>query len=472
MSNISINNSAYKFAESLGINKSEISNALKGNEEKVDTNKNGAIDENEISNLLDVNSPNDLKENTLTKKAIHDMKANQFSFNKFQQEKSQNTVETINTNMSKFVVSDSDAIKANKKLTSLEPESFKNTLNKVSDNFLKKLIKELPEKEVNTLADACKKNLSESELNSLYEKIGSSKDILKNAVTRDKVIGTWDGWSNSDITKKEEVGSGFKTKQEALIAAKNNKGAEAIIKEKDNQYHVYNIDDGSSYAFTKENIEQAKDYSVTNITTENSELQIESLVTEDDFEMPKPGINSGNSYLIEKYKINPLKDPNISIKDANLYLSKDAINYTRDKVLHKSNEFGFDKPIKTLTSVANSIPMLAMRVWETPESVESVKKIAENAESTRFGNCQENACVAAVRLANQNIPNVEVFGYFNKSDDKSRHAFTVIGRDPSSDFNDPKTWGDKAVICDPYYNETYPASELDKNIRYKNVYPS
>jgi len=92
-------------------------------------------------------------------------------------------------------------------------------------------------------------------------------------------------------------------------------------------------------------------------------------------------------------------------------------------------------------------------------NVQAVMKIASEAERTGFGNCREQACLAARDLMMKDVPNVEVFG-------KHNHAFVVIGRDPDSNPLDPSTWGSKAMVVDPWQKKSYPATS--QNI-YENM---
>jgi len=46
--------------------------------------------------------------------------------------------------------------------------------------------------------------------------------------------------------------------------------------------------------------------------------------------------------------------------------------------------------------------------------------------------------------------------------DKSCHQLIVIGRDKKSSPCDPNTWGNDAVICDPWARKVYKVSDLKK----------
>ncbi|MBT9547611.1 MAG: hypothetical protein IV090_19615 [Candidatus Sericytochromatia bacterium] len=120
-------------------------------------------------------------------------------------------------------------------------------------------------------------------------------------------LGTWKGrLFDSTIKAKEEVGKGFESRDEAVAAAQANQGAEAIVKDKEGQYHVYAIDDGSAYAFTKANIEQVKDYPVSKIVNNPKQMNFEmvSMVTEDNYEFVAPSVHqnrlSGDRFVIDK----------------------------------------------------------------------------------------------------------------------------------------------------------------------------
>lgn len=82
-----------------------------------------------------------------------------------------------------------------------------------------------------------------------------------------------------------------------------------------------------------------------------------------------------------------------------------------------------------------------------------------------LGNCYELAlqaldyCLMENEKAEEKV-RAEVFRL--KGGD---HVFLVIGRRYGSLENDPKTWGDDAVICDPWANKYYPAKEYLQKLR-------
>jgi hypothetical protein len=76
-----------------------------------------------------------------------------------------------------------------------------------------------------------------------------------------------------------------------------------------------------------------------------------------------------------------------------------------------------------------------------------MEKSAAAAKKFGCGNCGEQSAIAFVFLREQKIFPIdwmEVDGY--------KHAFVIIGRAKVSNSLDFSTWGDEAVICDPWRN--------------------
>lgn len=99
----------------------------------------------------------------------------------------------------------------------------------------------------------------------------------------------------------------------------------------------------------------------------------------------------------------------------------------------------------------------------------------------RAGNCREraNQAFSFLKLRDLNIPG-DVFAITTQpgKDPRQRgfhngdHVFFVLNRSYPSDDNDPETWGEKAVICDPWSNlessGIYPAYKYKEYM--KNYY--
>jgi len=71
-----------------------------------------------------------------------------------------------------------------------------------------------------------------------------------------------------------------------------------------------------------------------------------------------------------------------------------------------------------------------------------------------LGNCLEIAKVALYSCLKQGCF-AEIFHLTNGD-----HAFVVVGRKRDSDPSDSKTWGPDAIVCDPWDDRCYPASQL------------
>lgn len=88
-------------------------------------------------------------------------------------------------------------------------------------------------------------------------------------------------------------------------------------------------------------------------------------------------------------------------------------------------------------------------------------KLKKSATKHKVGNCIEHALVALYYLKeNKRMSDVDLVVMTNAD-----HGFTVIDRTPNSSPTDHSSWGESAVICDPWARVTYPASELIPNLK-------
>ena len=94
-----------------------------------------------------------------------------------------------------------------------------------------------------------------------------------------------------------------------------------------------------------------------------------------------------------------------------------------------------------------------------------VIKLAELLNTYRGGgDCFYQTSCAYVYLLEHSVPAVEYY----KMEDASHH-FIVIGRSPESDPKNPKSWGEDAVICDPWASCCFPASDFHKPRQYSTI---
>jgi hypothetical protein len=96
-------------------------------------------------------------------------------------------------------------------------------------------------------------------------------------------------------------------------------------------------------------------------------------------------------------------------------------------------------------------------------SVGDIRKIADNAMMTRCGNCGENAAIAFIQCVDMGVEPLDYMELAAEGDD---HAFLVIGRREGSQAlrYDRNTWGDNAVVCDPWMNKAYPCTEMQTQL--------
>ena len=93
------------------------------------------------------------------------------------------------------------------------------------------------------------------------------------------------------------------------------------------------------------------------------------------------------------------------------------------------------------------------RAWFVPWS-ETAKISTRLLEEFGFGQCEEQA-EAAYHFLRQRGVQAEIC-------ETAHHFLLVIGRKPGSDLEDTKTWGDDAVICDPWANRVYPLYRFEE----------
>lgn len=79
-------------------------------------------------------------------------------------------------------------------------------------------------------------------------------------------------------------------------------------------------------------------------------------------------------------------------------------------------------------------------------------------EGTRFGNCLEKSAIAIHYILSLQLENPPLIEWISSR--IPDHVFAVIGRQENSDINNPTTWGEDAVVCDPWDQTFYPATQL------------
>jgi hypothetical protein len=105
--------------------------------------------------------------------------------------------------------------------------------------------------------------------------------------------------------------------------------------------------------------------------------------------------------------------------------------------------------------------------YKGPRSLDPyIAKMADLLKSHRGGgDCFYQTSCAFVYLLQKSVTNIEYYEM-----DGGSHHFIVIGRAPGSDPNKPDTWGDEAVICDPWAKRCFLASDFHKPREYRAIH--
>ena len=109
--------------------------------------------------------------------------------------------------------------------------------------------------------------------------------------------------------------------------------------------------------------------------------------------------------------------------------------------------------------------LLKNRAFITDLDSGSYTDIANVSWTTGIGNCEENSTTVYYILKKAGVKeHVRIFR-------SSKHSFTVWGIHPSGDPNNPLTWGDNALVLDPWLGKNLTKEEVQKNEYFKNNDP-
>ena len=96
-------------------------------------------------------------------------------------------------------------------------------------------------------------------------------------------------------------------------------------------------------------------------------------------------------------------------------------------------------------------------IW--PRGYSQAAFVQRIARGQGVGNCGVKAFTAAYDLVGKDLYPVEVIMLRDRD-----HGFAVVGREPGSNAADPTSWGPNAFVVDPWYNESYPASQIAQHM--------
>ena len=149
----------------------------------------------------------------------------------------------------------------------------------------------------------------------------------------------------------------------------------------------------------------------------------------------------------------------------NLNAARAAINYTVSRMtIGRGNSV--EDNIEGSTFMGT--PAICVMVQRTATMAstfindgQTIAQLANRAERFGCGNCGELSAVAMRQLMNRHVNPLDYMSLSNGD-----HTFVVIDRLANSREQDPQTWGENAVICDPWIRQAYPARELVTRMRH------
>lgn len=83
---------------------------------------------------------------------------------------------------------------------------------------------------------------------------------------------------------------------------------------------------------------------------------------------------------------------------------------------------------------------------QTEQHEKIINKLSETIFRCNAGNCQEMAALAFRFLKYRRVAPLEVVSV-------PGHTFVMVGRDQSTDINNPSSWNKEAFVCDPWQAE-------------------
>lgn len=125
--------------------------------------------------------------------------------------------------------------------------------------------------------------------------------------------------------------------------------------------------------------------------------------------------------------------------------------------------------ILELICSSNDEPRKHRKNGDIKSELECLENIIKTAIKFGVGNCGELTDLLTL-LLREYQPEDHIDIQYESVCIKGRgdHAFIIINRDPTSDIKDVNSWGEQAIICDPWFRETVIVShqlKLDKQAR-------
>lgn len=115
---------------------------------------------------------------------------------------------------------------------------------------------------------------------------------------------------------------------------------------------------------------------------------------------------------------------------------------------------------KKITRIKTSFYEYKYMTIKTIKGEDILANIVENIKKYRAGSCLEYALFAMHEL-NSLAPKIssEIYSFSNGD-----HVFLVMGRRPGSEPSDYRTWGESAIVCDPWGGYAILASQIPTSL--------
>ncbi|MDD3236467.1 MAG: hypothetical protein PHV37_00035 [Candidatus Gastranaerophilales bacterium] len=158
----------------------------------------------------------------------------------------------------------------------------------------------------------------------------------------------------------------------------------------------------------------------------------------------------------------------ISPKEQNKELAVEAVKFVKDMKLRSSSWMELQNPMikyaptEEYQTAASDIAYMNAQRRKLPID-EYVKMTKERVPMLGAGNCSDQAILAANYLIEEKgAENVGLVACTMTGQDPfhpnntDQHVFAVLGLDDNADLSNPETWGENAVMVDPWANNALP----------------
>lgn len=184
-------------------------------------------------------------------------------------------------------------------------------------------------------------------------------------------------------------------------------------------------------------------------------------------------------------------------------MSETQINVILNGKLEKTDFFKFDDAYKIISETKKKVPLVTDQRRNLSEKIsiahkglgllinrslsgtlfsqnyndkETINTMASVSSIVKVGNCGELAAVAAVEARKIKFGRIDFCSVQYSTNEQNNHIFLILNKEDGSDINKPETWGDKALILDPWREKVYKAVDFNKNdekglkIKYEGTY--